>query len=169
METTVRLRDERPGDDADAIRELLIGCFAGDEEAALVDRLRRDGDIALSLLAEIDGEIAAHVLFSRMRAPRGALGLGPVATRGDWRRMGLAGRLISAGLAEAARQGWTRAFVLGDPRFYGRFGFEPAASEGFAGPFAGPHFMVTRLGAVGAQPPGTPCRYPAAYDALGAA
>jgi len=55
------VRGERDGD-ADAIRALLRAAFGRDAEAALVDRLRADGDAAISLVAK-DGPIVGHALF----------------------------------------------------------------------------------------------------------
>jgi putative acetyltransferase len=138
-------RPERAGDRA-AVRLLYLDCFPTPAEADLVDRLRDHGDAVLSLVVEVDGQVAGHVMFSRMVAPSQALGLGPVAVLPAFRRRGLAADLITAGLNEAAIQGWTLVFVLGAPDYYGRFGFSTARAADFLSPYAGGHFMACALG-----------------------
>jgi putative acetyltransferase len=137
------MRPEMSADRA-AIRQVHLQSFPTAAEAELVDDLRADGDVVLSLVAEEDGAIAAHVLFSRMRAPFRALSLAPVAVLPDYRRRGIAARLIEDGLARAVTD-WEAVFVLGDPAYYTRFGFDAGLAAGFASPYAGPHFMVKPL------------------------
>ena len=139
------IRDETAGDEA-GIRAVLVAAFPTPAEADLVEALRRDGDTVSSLVAEAGGTIVGHALFSRMAAPFRALGLGPVAVSPARQRTGVGSRLIEAGLTRAAADGYDAVFVLGDPAYYRRFGFDPALAEGFSSPYAGPHFMVTSLG-----------------------
>jgi putative acetyltransferase len=131
--------------DVPAIHALLVESFPTTAEADLVARLRADGDAVLSLVADAEGGVAGHVLFSRMTAPLGALGLAPVAVAPRWRRQGVAARLIREGLARARAAGWEAVFVLGDPAYYGRFGFDVASAAGFRSPYAGPYFMLRQL------------------------
>jgi putative acetyltransferase len=70
------------------------------------------------------------------------LSLAPVSVAPHRQR---SGRLIRAGLARAAEDGWQGVFVLGDPGYYQRFGFSPARASGFTSPHAGPHLMVLAL------------------------
>jgi putative acetyltransferase len=53
---------------------------------------------------------------------------------------------VRAALARARAGGWAAVFVLGDPAFYDRFGFEAEAARGYACPYAGEHFMAVPLG-----------------------
>lgn len=156
------LRPERESDRA-AIRQVHIQSFPTAAEADLVERLRADGDVILSLVAEETGQIAGHVLFSRMKSPLRALGLGPVATLPVFRRRGIAARLIEMGLREAAARDWKLVFVLGAPAYYSRFGFSTARAAGFSSPYAGPHFMAHSLGAAEA---GGPAEYAPAFAGL---
>ncbi len=135
------IRDEEPSDRAE-IRGLVTAAFAGEAEADLVERLRIDGAIELSLIALADGRLVGQALFSRMRAPFRALGLAPVSVLPARQRAGIGSRLIRAGLARAADAGWEGIFVVGDPAFYGRFGFEAALASGFRSPYAGQYFMA---------------------------
>lgn len=138
------LRPETPSD-FPAVHRLHAACFETGAEAGLVDRLREDGDAVISLVAEIEGAVAGHVMFSRMRAPFPALGLAPVSVAAPWRRRAIAARLIEAGLDRAREAGWRGVFVLGDPAYYSRFGFSAEAAAGFESPYAGPYLMALSL------------------------
>jgi putative acetyltransferase len=140
----MNLRDESAGDH-EAIRRLHLTSFSGPGEADLVEQLRKDGDLFISLVA-IEGRVlAGHVVFSKMAAPFRALGLGPVAVLPDWRRKGIAAALIQQGIKRATYEGWEGIFVLGDPNYYRRFGLEAKHADGFESPYAGPHFMALPL------------------------
>lgn len=139
------IRNERATDRV-AIRGILEAAFARPDEANLVDRLREDGDCVLSLVAVESERIVGQVLFSRLRAPFRALCLAPVAVAPDRQRMGIGSHLIRAGLEHAQAAGWQGVFVLGDPRYYCRFGFNPDLARGFTSPYAGAHLMARALG-----------------------
>src|SRR6202030_3395229 len=95
--------------------------FGRRDEAQLVDRLRADGDLIISLVALDGREIVGHVLLSRMIASFPALALAPLAVLPSRQRSGIGGRLIRAALESAAAASWRAAFVLGDPHYYRRF------------------------------------------------
>ena len=156
-------RDERPSDH-DLIRAIHLASFPSSDEADLVDALRRDGDMVISLVALENDRLAGHVLFSRMAEPARALGLAPVAVLPASRRRGIAAGLIEAGLERARHQGWELVFVLGDPAYYRRFGFDTGLAEGFASPYAGAHFMARAL--AGVPPRSGKAEYARAFSAL---
>jgi putative acetyltransferase len=85
-------------------------------------------------------------MFSRLKAPFPALALAPVAVRPERQRMGVGSRLIREGIARSEAAGWSGIFVLGDPVFYRRFGFDVGKASGFISPYAGPHLMALSLG-----------------------
>ena len=145
MTATIEIRLERDGD-RKAIRALVASAFPSPDEADLVERLRADGDVVYALVACEGDIVVSHILFSRMTAPFQALGLAPVSTAAASRRRGIAAQLIEAGLARARDDGWQGVFVLGDPAYYGRFGFDAALAAGFSSPHAGEHFMALTLG-----------------------
>jgi putative acetyltransferase len=133
--------------DTAAIRAVEEAAFARSSEADLVDALRAAGEAILSLVAVECEHVVGHVVFSRMDAPFRALGLGPVAVRPDRQRQGIGGRLIREGLLRARDGNWQAVFVLGEPAYYRRFGFDPALAARFRSPYAGPYLMALPLGA----------------------
>jgi putative acetyltransferase len=123
----VKLRPEQPGDEA-AIRELQRAAFAPSTlEAEIVDRLRADGDLVLSLVAAEDDAIVGHVALSEARVEQHeALGLGPIGVDPTRQREGIGAALMEAAIAQARKTDYTLIALLGHPAYYPRFGFEPA-------------------------------------------
>ncbi len=125
------IRPETPADAA-AIRRLTDAAFAGaphaaGTEGAIVDALRAEGTLALSLVAEEAGAVIGHVAFSPVAiggADVGWFGLGPVSVLPGRQRAGIGSRLIRDGLARLRGLGARGCVVLGDPGYYRRFGFE---------------------------------------------
>ena len=148
----VFIRAEAAGD-REAVRRLLLGAFPTSGEARLVERLREDGDAVLSLVAVEARAVIGHVLFSRLRAPASALALAPLAVRADRQRQGIGARLVEDGLERAKREGWRAVIVMGDPAYYGRFGFRPETVRGMASPYAGPALMGLALAGGGLSGP----------------
>jgi len=139
----IEIRSERPGDIA-GIRAVVLAAFPTDGEADLVDCLRADGSAVFSLVAVRNGTIVGHVMLSKMASPPDGLGLAPVAVLSDFRRQGIAARLIEEALSRARAGGWKAAFVLGSD-YYRRFGFEPSFAAGYASRYSGPHLQGLAL------------------------
>jgi len=116
--------------DVPAIHAVHVASFPTSLEADLVDLLRDAGRLHVSLVAELAGEVVGHVAFSPvyLGGMNEGVGLAPVAVRSDYRRRGIADRLICAGLVECDNHGDGFVVVLGDPAYYARFGFRPASS-----------------------------------------
>ena len=91
------------------------------------------------------GQIHGHAMLSKMQAPFPALGLAPVAVDPPRQGRGIGAGLIRHALSLAREEGWVGVFVLGDPRYYRRFGFGVRLAAGFASPYSGPHFMAIAL------------------------
>jgi len=132
--TEITIRNEAPADHArvEAVEE---AAFGRPGEAALVAALRASARPQLSLVAELDGEVVGHVFFSPVRiegtgAPPPAAGLAPLAVAPEWQRRGAGSALVRAGLEACEGLGWRTVFLLGDPAYYGRFGFTLAAPRG---------------------------------------
>jgi putative acetyltransferase len=124
------IRTETQADHA-AIDEILGAAFAqapggGQVERSIVEALRKEGALMLSLVADIDGRIAGHIAFSPViigdRA-NGWYGLGPLAVAPGDQRRGIGSALVLAGIAELERLRARGCVVLGEPDYYARFGF----------------------------------------------
>jgi putative acetyltransferase len=81
-----------------------------------------------------------------MSAPFHALGLAPLSVLPQWQRRGIGSALVKSAVQRARARECRAIFVLGDPDYYGRFGFRTDLAAGFSSPYAGPHFMVLPLG-----------------------
>lgn len=130
----IQIRPENAADGA-AIRMVNELAFGRSQEADLVQALRSRYDDLISLVAELDGRVVGHILFSPMTIKDGAalypaIGLGPMAVLPDFQGQGIGSRLVEAGLAACQEAGYELALVLGHPWFYPRFGFVPSAPLG---------------------------------------
>jgi len=157
------VRVERPEDQAD-VRRVIEAAFGRRHEAALVDVLRAEADLAVSLIASVAGTCVGYAGLPRMRSPAGALALAPVAVLPEWQRRGVGKTLIAAALEAARRDGFATVFVLGDPGYYGRSGFTAAAATRFPCVYSGPHFMAVHLSRDG--PEAAPAIFARAFDSL---
>jgi putative acetyltransferase len=140
----MNIRDEN-SHDWTAVYQVVTSAFGQSAEAKLVGELREAGDCVISLVAEEDGQVVGHVLLSRMDAPFPALALAPVSVTPKKQRSGIGSALIKSAVDRARSEGWLAIFVLGDPNYYQRFGFDRAAAAGFTSVYAGRHFMVLKL------------------------
>lgn len=126
-------------------------------EADLVRSLHDDGDVVVSLIAEQNGQLVGHVLFSRMVVEADgkclrAAGLAPVSVIPDMQGRGVGSALIRAGLDQLAAEGFQISFVLGHADYYPRFGYSAALAQPYTSPFAGAHFMAVHLDSALALP-----------------
>jgi putative acetyltransferase len=138
------VREETPKD-ISAVKLVHEAAFGQLAEAVLVDALRVSGDAVISLVAEDDGEIVGHVLFSKLPAPERCLALAPVSVVPSRQNQGIGSKLIREGLARAKKEGWKAVFVLGEPDYYQRFGFDPAKADKFETDYPKPYFMALEL------------------------
>lgn len=140
----VDVRDEQPLD-RKAVYDVVEAAFGQSAEAELVEELRECGDSAISLVADDGGRIVGHVLLSKVGASFPALALAPVSVIPTSQRKGIGSALVNGAVNRARSEGWAAIFVLGDPVYYERFGFDRNAAAGFASPYAGGHFMMLKL------------------------
>ncbi len=157
-------RDE----DRSAIRRVHESAFETDGEAKLVDALRADGSIVISLVAGIGGAVVGSVVYSRLLADGenvGATALAPVAVVPSRQRKGIGGALIGEAHRRLAAMNERLVIVLGDPAYYRRFGFSVEAARRFRTPYDGPYLMALDIAAAGAQIAGR-ITYPPAFAAL---
>ena len=132
------------------IREVNEAAFGGAEEADLIESLRREGVVLLSLVAALDGRIVGHILFSRMSidTPSGAaaaVALAPLAVLPRYQRQGIGGKLIREGLDQLRGLGERLVIVVGHPDYYPRFGFSIAPARSLENPFPPDVFMALQL------------------------
>jgi len=167
--TVLAVRRERAGD-TDAIREVHRAAFDGADpvEARLVDALRADPGWLphLSLVAVLDGEVRGHVVATRAWVGDvAALGVGPIGVLPAVQGRGVGSALMYALLGAAQARDETLVGLLGEPAYYGRFGFVAAAELGVAPPDPawGPYFQVLPL--TGRAPAGG-FQYAAPFDQI---
>jgi predicted N-acetyltransferase YhbS len=162
------IRREQDGDEA-AIAQVIATAFAEEgwsdgNEAAIVSRLRDDLELESSYVAVTPaGGIVGQIAFSRVRIDVhecGWFGLGPLAVLPDWQRRGIGAALVEAGLEDLRRMGAAGCVVLGEPEYYGRFGFAHDARLGYPGAVVPHHFQ--RLVLRG-DPPSGEVSYAAAF------
>ncbi|MBL8861935.1 MAG: GNAT family N-acetyltransferase [Planctomycetes bacterium] len=168
----LRVRPEQPHDHA-AVEALVAAAFGRAAEARLVARLRAD-PLAVSLVAEQDGTLVGHVLFTPIRAGGRsvggrAMGLAPLSVAERARRSGIGARLVHEGLALLRRRGTSLVVVLGEPGYYGRFGFTPAAPAGLACRYGGEDgaFQLLELAERAAAEQRGTVEYDPAFDEVG--
>lgn len=127
----MQIRSERQ-EDATLISQLTIEAFenaphSGGDESRIIEALRKANALALSLVAVGDGDkIVGHIAFSPVQIDRRSdkwYGLGPVSVMPKLQRRGIGGALILEGLDQLRRMGANGCVLMGDPGYYGRFGF----------------------------------------------
>jgi putative acetyltransferase len=162
----VIVRPERSQDEP-AVRALVQAAFGRELEADLVERLRADPDLLLSLVAEQDGAVCGQIMFSRLGSDAGlALAqLSPLAVAPALQRTGIGAALVEAGLAACHSLGLDGVVVLGHPDYYPRFGFSAEAARAMVSPFAGQASFMALALRPGVALDGE-VRLAAAFDAL---
>ncbi len=127
----------RPETDADidAVRQVHLQAFGREAEALVVEELRHKMAAILSLVALRRNHVVGHALFSRVVITNGVgwdrgVGLAPIAVAPEHQRTGVGTDLIRHGIAALKNRRHGVLVVLGDPAYYTRFGFQPAARYG---------------------------------------
>lgn len=165
------VRSEAPSD-YEAVEELLRAAFGGAVESELVRSLRASGDYVpdLALVAEENGNVAGHIVFSYVTLKGDeefrVLALACMAVTPGLQRRGIGSALVEAGLQRAEDRGEPLVVVVGHPTYYPRFGFEPARRYGIEPPsadFPDNAFMVRRLSRYSERHRGR-VTYPPAFD-----
>src|SRR5690606_32705572 len=128
----IHIRPEEPRDAA-AIRSVTTAAFRNmphsqQTEAAIVDALRAAGAMTVSLVAVEGEDVLGHVAFSPVTIDgadaTGWYGVGPLSVHPDRQKQGIGSALMKAGLQKIEEIGAAGCVLLGDPDYYGRFGFK---------------------------------------------
>lgn len=131
MIDNLKIRPEKEGDIV-RIEEIVITAFAAVEYASqtehlIVAALRKQGALTVSLVAEYEENVIGHIAFSPITIDGedyAWYGLGPIAVDPDYQTQGIGSKLALAGLDVLKALGAKGCVVLGNPDYYGRFGFK---------------------------------------------
>jgi len=154
--------------DRPMIRQVNEAAFGCADEADLVEALRTEGAVLLSVVAELDRRIVGYILFSRMSIDTltgvvAAVALAPMAVFPRYQRQGIGGRLIRYGLDALCGLGERVVIVVGHPDYYPRFGFSTGQARSLEHPFPPDVFMALELSAGAFDRIRGRVRYPRAF------
>jgi putative acetyltransferase len=131
MKLKFTIRNERPDDIAsigyvteEAFKTLEIGDHT---EQFIINALRAAGALAISLVAEMDGNVIGHIAFSPVTMSDGTsdwYGLGPVSVLPDYQNHGVGKALIEEGLSRLDEINAKGCCLVGHPGYYKKFGFK---------------------------------------------
>ncbi len=146
MTASITIRDATPADRT-PILDLTARAFGQLDEVEIIEKLERDGDIMLEIVAERDGKIVGHIIFYPVGVfgKLSAVGLGPMCVDPWMKREKIGTALVTRGLDVVKAAGAPLVFVLGHDWFYPRFGFTVEATKEFETPYKGPHFFALRF------------------------
>lgn len=167
----ITIRKELPAD-KEAIHHLHESAFETSFEANLVASLRKTNFYLkeLSLVAECEGAVVGHILFTRIAIKDGksthpALALAPLAVHPAMQHKGIGKMLIEKGLETCKYLGNHLVIVLGDPKYYAKFNFELASAYDIYPPQGMPeeHFMLYKFTSEDLKEKGT-VQYPSQFS-----
>ena len=155
----LKIRSEEKNDYA-AITQVNNFAFGQENEAKLIEKIRNSPSQKtindryipeLSLVAELDNKIVGYIMFSYIdlvdQKTTKVLALAPIAVLPQYQNQGIGSLLVDTGLEIAKKTAAPMIIVLGEPKFYHRFGFKKAIDYGIQSPFDVPeeYFMVKFL------------------------
>lgn len=157
-----------------AIRDIVRAAFGQDAEVLLVDRLREASALTVSMVLGVGDEMVAHAAASPMSWICGTQrqtvwALAPVSVKPDKQRMGYGSQVVRATIDRCRKYDVDILTVLGNPKYYGRFGFMPASQHGLRidGADFGDAFMVMELTDGALSEANGSLRWHLAFDDLG--
>jgi putative acetyltransferase len=125
-----------------AVKKVNDLAFNQPDEGILVDKLRLNPAFIpeLSLVAEFEGQIIGHILFSPIRIINNdqvfqSLALAPMAVLPEFQKKGIGKKLVISGLNSARKSIYQSVIVLGHKDYYPKFGFRPASNWHIKAPF----------------------------------
>ncbi len=166
----MRIRAEVPPD-YPSVHQITAAAFGVETEAKLVGVLRAQASPLVSLVADEEGAVLGHILFSPASLPgieALAMGLAPMAVTPLRQRSGIGSALVKAGLQGCEELGAVAVVVLGHPEFYPKFGFSPGERFGLRCEYDAPAeaFMAIELRAGALRKASGTVKYHAAFSQL---
>jgi putative acetyltransferase len=158
--------------DRDAVHAVNVAAFESPSEADLVDTLRQQAKPVVSLVADEDGAVIGHIMFSPVSLSNHpelkVMGLGPMAVAPTHQRKGIGSALIREGLDRCKQSEFAVVVVLGHPEYYPRFGFSPARQFGIDSEYDVPEevFMALELKPTALSGKTGKVKYHPAFDKL---
>ena len=131
-------------EDHEGVKRLYLAAFSPLERESVADlavKLLTEATTppTFAMIAESRDELVGHIGFSPVTRynDAGFVGyiLAPLAVHPDHQRRGIGAELIESGMEFARFHGAAIVFVYGDPRYYGRFGFDAHSAVGYAPPY----------------------------------
>ncbi|ENX49658.1 GNAT family N-acetyltransferase [Acinetobacter ursingii] len=128
---SIEIRHEQQ-QDIQTIEALTQAAFLNEQHSShteqfIVNQLRKDGQLTISLVALEYGTIVGHVAVSPVRISSGETdwyGLGPISVWPEQQGQGIGSQLMNAALEQLKQLGAKGCVLLGDPEYYHRFGFK---------------------------------------------
>lgn len=147
----MNIRQESPADFY-AVHELICKAFEREDEGNLVDVLRNTVEGYISLVADIDGLVVGHILFTPVtlsgnNMDLNLIGLAPLAVLPEFQSRGVGSKLVQAGLQRCQSIACDALVVLGHPQYYPKFGFVPSVKYGIKSEYnvSDDTFMILEL------------------------
>ena len=138
MNVDFEIGESQP-EDQSSIESLYPLAFPDEDLLPLVRDLLNEASDVLSLVSRAGGAVIGHCVFTLCGisgSPETVALLGPLAVLPGWQGRGIGGRFVRNGFRMLESRGVAGVLVLGDPGYYGRFGFE--AEVGVAPPYVLP-------------------------------
>ena len=139
----IRIR-EATNLDRETIREIHLRAFSEGERQIVstlaVNLLSEEtGPQTFSLVAEADGAVVGHIAFSPVtintnKSWKGYI-LAPLGVKPEYQKRRIGSRLIESGMERLSKMGVNVLFVYGDPKYYGKFGFNADLASGYSPPY----------------------------------
>jgi putative acetyltransferase len=131
MNPKIIIRNEIDAD-VDAITEVTVAAFktleiSNHTEQFIIEALRADSALTVSLIAEVDGHVVGHVAFSPVTISddtQNWYGLGPVSVLPELQRKGIGKSLILEGLSRLKGLNAKGCCLVGHPDYYRKLGFK---------------------------------------------
>ncbi|EOR08430.1 bifunctional HD family hydrolase/N-acetyltransferase [Acinetobacter genomosp. 15BJ] len=132
IKMNIHIRDENPSD-IERIFNLTKAAFATEQHSShteqfIVNALRNSNQLTLSLVAACNNKIIGHIAFSPVQISDGTTtgwyGLGPISVLPEYQGQGVGSKLMYAGIEALKDLDAVGCVLLGEPEYYGRFGFK---------------------------------------------